>query len=161
MFTAEILFYTKILYTKISSCSPSFPFPHPINPMAYQQLLSQQRGLSAFGHTPPLIQPPPTFTTRQGALGLSSLPASTHNSDLVSKVKGQGFDSTSHHFLHFIAPRRPAFLCDLSCPLQYRRKKLIYRNERGVCAKGSCSVPLKPSNMVSHRDKCKNQCTLF
>lgn len=34
--------------------------------MAYQQILSQQRGLgSAFGHTPPLIQPSPTFLAQQ------------------------------------------------------------------------------------------------
>ncbi|XP_018413592.1 PREDICTED: zinc finger protein GLI2 [Nanorana parkeri] len=45
--------------------SPAFTFPHPINPMAYQQLLSQQRSLSStFGHTP-LIHPSPTFTSRQ------------------------------------------------------------------------------------------------
>uniref|UniRef100_A0A8C4HKN9 C2H2-type domain-containing protein n=1 Tax=Dicentrarchus labrax TaxID=13489 RepID=A0A8C4HKN9_DICLA len=71
-------------HLSVGGLSPSFPFPHPINPMAYQQLLSQQRGLSAFGHTPPLIQPPPTFSSRQPGLGLSSLP--THNSDLSSKV---------------------------------------------------------------------------
>ncbi|XP_039090844.1 zinc finger protein GLI2 isoform X2 [Hyaena hyaena] len=46
--------------------SPAFSFPHPINPVAYQQILSQQRGLgSAFGHTPPLIQPSPTFLAQQ------------------------------------------------------------------------------------------------
>ncbi|KAM7105076.1 zinc finger protein GLI2 isoform 1-T2 [Molossus nigricans] len=46
--------------------SPAFAFPHPINPVAYQQILSQQRGLgSAFGHTPPLIQPSPTFLAQQ------------------------------------------------------------------------------------------------
>uniref|UniRef100_A0A3B4XQM3 GLI family zinc finger 2b n=1 Tax=Seriola lalandi dorsalis TaxID=1841481 RepID=A0A3B4XQM3_SERLL len=72
-------------HLSVGGLSPSFPFPHPINPMAYQQLLSQQRGLSAFGHTPPLIQPPPTFSSRQPGLGLSSLPASAHNSDLTSK----------------------------------------------------------------------------
>ncbi|XP_049919747.1 zinc finger protein GLI2-like isoform X2 [Epinephelus moara] len=72
-------------HLSVGGLSPSFPFPHPINPMAYQQLLSQQRGLSAFGHTPPLIQPPPTFSSRQPGLGLSSLPGSAHNSDLPSK----------------------------------------------------------------------------
>lgn len=81
---------TSISLTTCASCfaprSPSFPFPHPINPMAYQQLLSQQRGLSAFGHTPPLIQPPPAFAGRQPGLGLSSVPASPHNSNLSSKV---------------------------------------------------------------------------
>ncbi|XP_057601234.1 zinc finger protein GLI2 isoform X3 [Hippopotamus amphibius kiboko] len=46
--------------------SPAFTFPHPINPVAYQQILSQQRGLgSAFEHTPPLIQPSPTFLAQQ------------------------------------------------------------------------------------------------
>lgn len=68
--------------------SPSFPFPHPINPMAYQQLLSQQRGLSAFGHTPPLLQPPHTFTRHQPGHGLSSLPSSSNNSSLPAKVGG-------------------------------------------------------------------------
>uniref|UniRef100_UPI0037E73273 zinc finger protein GLI2-like n=1 Tax=Semicossyphus pulcher TaxID=241346 RepID=UPI0037E73273 len=78
-------------HLSVGGLSPSFPFPHPINPMAYQQLLSQQRGLSAFGHTPPLIQPPPSFSSRQPGLGLSSLPVSAHNSDLT--VKNHGGDS--------------------------------------------------------------------
>uniref|UniRef100_A0A665TCG0 GLI family zinc finger 2b n=1 Tax=Echeneis naucrates TaxID=173247 RepID=A0A665TCG0_ECHNA len=75
-------------HLSVGGLSPSFPFPHPINPMAYQQLLSQQRGLSAFGHTPPLIQAPPTFSSRQPGLGLSSLPTSAYNSDLASKNPG-------------------------------------------------------------------------
>lgn len=70
-------------------CSPSFPFPHP---MAYQQLLSQQRGLGAFGHTSPLLQPPPTFSAHQLGLGLSSLP----DSNLPAKVTT--FDSDFFFF---------------------------------------------------------------
>ncbi|XP_043432495.1 zinc finger protein GLI2 isoform X1 [Prionailurus bengalensis] len=55
--------------------SPAFTFPHPINPVAYQQILSQQRGLgSAFGHTPPLIQPSPTFLAQQ-PMSLASINA--------------------------------------------------------------------------------------
>ncbi|XP_013976947.3 zinc finger protein GLI2 isoform X7 [Canis lupus familiaris] len=55
--------------------SPAFTFPHPINPVAYQQILSQQRGLgSAFGHTPPLIQPSPTFLAQQ-PMALASINA--------------------------------------------------------------------------------------
>lgn len=61
------------------SFSPSFPFHHSINPVAYQQLLSQQRGLSPFGHTPPLMQPSHTFSSRQHTLTSSGLSASTHN----------------------------------------------------------------------------------
>ncbi|XP_076008556.1 zinc finger protein GLI2-like [Genypterus blacodes] len=73
-------------HLSVGGISPSFPFHHPINPMAYQQLLSQQRGLSAFGHTPPLLQPSPTFASRPPGLGLSALHAS--NTDLPSKNSG-------------------------------------------------------------------------
>uniref|UniRef100_A0A8C5WE54 C2H2-type domain-containing protein n=1 Tax=Leptobrachium leishanense TaxID=445787 RepID=A0A8C5WE54_9ANUR len=62
--------------------SPAFSFPHPLNPVTYQQLLSQQRSLSSsFGHAP-LIHPSPTFALRQqGALPpANSAPASTNNS---------------------------------------------------------------------------------
>ncbi|KAM4601671.1 zinc finger protein GLI2-like [Polymixia lowei] len=79
-------------HLSVGGISPSFPFPHPINPMAYQQLLSQQRGLGAFGHTPPLIQPSPTFSSRQAGLGLSALSASAHNNDMTSS-KNPGSDS--------------------------------------------------------------------
>ncbi|XP_054480147.1 zinc finger protein GLI2-like [Anoplopoma fimbria] len=75
-------------HLSVGGLSPSFPFPHPLNPMAYQQLLSQQRGLSAFGHAPPLLQTPPTFSARQSGLGLCSLSASVHNGDLQSKNHG-------------------------------------------------------------------------
>ncbi|XP_066431443.1 zinc finger protein GLI2 [Eleutherodactylus coqui] len=55
--------------------SPAFSFPHPINPMAYQQLLNQQRTLnSTFGHSP-LIHPSPTFASRQQGCVLTSSPA--------------------------------------------------------------------------------------
>ncbi|XP_040835113.1 zinc finger protein GLI2 isoform X2 [Ochotona curzoniae] len=67
--------------------SPAFTFPHPINPVAYQQILSQQRGLgSAFGHTPPLLQPSPTFLAQQ-PLALTSInatPSQLSSSNCVS-----------------------------------------------------------------------------
>uniref|UniRef100_A0A3P8SC55 GLI family zinc finger 2 n=1 Tax=Amphiprion percula TaxID=161767 RepID=A0A3P8SC55_AMPPE len=75
-------------HLSVGGLSPSFPFHHHISPMAYQQLLSQQRSLGAFGHNPPLIQPPPTFTGHQPGLGLTSLPSSAHNTDLTSKNHG-------------------------------------------------------------------------
>ncbi|KAM4626188.1 zinc finger protein GLI2 [Discoglossus pictus] len=62
--------------------SPAFSFPHPINPMAYQQLLNHQRSLGSFGHTP-LIQPSPTFTSRQqGSQALSNPAPSSNNSSV-------------------------------------------------------------------------------
>uniref|UniRef100_A0A3Q3B5B8 GLI family zinc finger 2b n=1 Tax=Kryptolebias marmoratus TaxID=37003 RepID=A0A3Q3B5B8_KRYMA len=75
-------------HLSVGGLSPSFPFPHPINSVAYQQLLSQQRGLSAFGHNPPLMQTPPTFSGRQSGLNLSSLTASPHSSDPTMKNHG-------------------------------------------------------------------------
>ncbi|XP_037552425.1 zinc finger protein GLI2 [Nematolebias whitei] len=75
-------------HLSVGGLSPSFPFPHPINSVAYQQLLSQQRGLSAFGHNPPLIQTTPTFSGHQSGLSLSSMNASCHNIDLMSKNHG-------------------------------------------------------------------------
>nr|XP_023682700.1 zinc finger protein GLI2 isoform X1 [Paramormyrops kingsleyae]XP_023682701.1 zinc finger protein GLI2 isoform X1 [Paramormyrops kingsleyae]XP_023682702.1 zinc finger protein GLI2 isoform X1 [Paramormyrops kingsleyae] len=68
-------------HLSVGAISPSFPFPHPINPVAYQQILSQQRGLSAFGHTPPLVQPAPTLSARQHPLGLSTLPPAIHSTE--------------------------------------------------------------------------------
>ncbi|KAG9267038.1 zinc finger protein GLI2-like [Astyanax mexicanus] len=77
-------------HLSVGGISPSFPFHHSINPVAYQQLLSQQRGLSAFGHTPPLIQPSPTFSSRQHPLGVSALPTATHNDN---EIKNTSSDS--------------------------------------------------------------------
>ncbi|XP_054641983.1 zinc finger protein GLI2-like [Dunckerocampus dactyliophorus] len=71
--------------SSVGGLSPSFAFPHPINTVAYQQLLSQQRGIGAFSHTPPLIQPPAIFPGRQSGLGLSSLSSTAHTSDLIAK----------------------------------------------------------------------------
>lgn len=69
----------KYLFPLTPSLSPTFSFPHHINPVAYQQLLSQQRSLNAFGHTPPLIQQSPSsFSARQHPLTAS--PMSSHNS---------------------------------------------------------------------------------
>ncbi|XP_062259336.1 zinc finger protein GLI2a [Platichthys flesus] len=66
-------------HLSVGGISPSFSFPHPINPMAYQQLLAQQRSLNAFGHAPTLIQPSPSsYSARQHPL--TAAPMSTsHN----------------------------------------------------------------------------------
>lgn len=64
-----------------SPISPSFTFPHPITPVAYQQLLSQHRGLSAFGHTPPLIQPSPSFINRQHPIGTATAHSTSSSSN--------------------------------------------------------------------------------
>lgn len=78
--------YYHVFSHYVSPClfpSPAFTFPHPINPMTYQQILHQQRGLSsAFGHTPPFIQPSPTFPARQhvAVISVNSTPAQMSNS---------------------------------------------------------------------------------
>ncbi|KAA0707390.1 Zinc finger protein GLI2 [Triplophysa tibetana] len=72
-------------HLSVGGISPSFAFPPSINPVAYQQLLCQQRGLSAFGHTPPLMQPSPTFTSRHHPLTLSALTTPTAAPDTDGK----------------------------------------------------------------------------
>ncbi|XP_078084049.1 zinc finger protein GLI2a isoform X2 [Mustelus asterias] len=82
--------------------SPAFSFPHPINPVTFQmhqQILNQQRSLnSAFGHTPPLIQPSPTFASRQHMSSTSAvLPPSQANnvSSEASQSKLSGESAVS------------------------------------------------------------------
>ncbi|XP_076879633.1 LOW QUALITY PROTEIN: zinc finger protein GLI2b [Brachyhypopomus gauderio] len=83
-------------HLSVGGLSPQFPFPHPINPVAYQQLLSQQRGLSAFGHTPPpLLQASPAFSPRQLPLGVSSLPTATHNDNEAKNTSGDSAVSST------------------------------------------------------------------
>ncbi|XP_073771966.1 zinc finger protein GLI2b isoform X1 [Danio rerio] len=81
-------------HLSVGGISPSFPFPHSINPVAYQQLLTQQRGLSAFGHTPPLIQPSPTFSSRH-PLSLSTLPTPTTNDTETKNSNGESAVSST------------------------------------------------------------------
>ncbi|XP_043916505.1 zinc finger protein GLI2 [Protopterus annectens] len=67
--------------------SPAFSFPHPLNPVAYQQILNQQRGLgSAFGHTPPVIQPSPTFPPRQHINSIAVNPVHSQNNHNDSRA---------------------------------------------------------------------------
>ncbi|CDQ70497.1 unnamed protein product [Oncorhynchus mykiss] len=112
-------------HLSVGGISPSFTFPHHINPMAYQQLLSQQRGLSVFGHTPPLIQPPPTFSSRQSALGLSSLPPASHNHNNGSQSKPYNFllfvcntsgDSAVSSTVNPMITKRSKVKTEVECP---------------------------------------------
>ncbi|XP_048391153.1 zinc finger protein GLI2a isoform X3 [Stegostoma tigrinum] len=84
--------------------SPAFSFPHPINPVTFQmhqQILNQQRGLnSAFGHTPPLIQPSPTFPPRQHMSNTSAVlpPSQANNASTEtpqSKLSGESAVSST------------------------------------------------------------------
>ncbi|KAM4025889.1 zinc finger protein GLI2 isoform 1-T2 [Anomaloglossus baeobatrachus] len=70
--------------------SPAFSFPHPINPVVYQQLLNQQRSLSStFGHSP-LIHPSPTFPSRpQGCVPAASPAPVPTNSSNAAPNTGQ------------------------------------------------------------------------
>ncbi|XP_043987952.1 zinc finger protein GLI2a isoform X4 [Gambusia affinis] len=68
-------------HLSVGGLSPTFSFPHSLNPVAYQQLLSQQRPLNAFGHTAPLLQPPPpSFPARQHSNAASSMSAEVNQS---------------------------------------------------------------------------------
>uniref|UniRef100_A0A3Q2YQP1 GLI family zinc finger 2b n=1 Tax=Hippocampus comes TaxID=109280 RepID=A0A3Q2YQP1_HIPCM len=66
-------------HLSVGGISPSLAFPHPISPVAYQQLLT-------LGHTPPLIQPAAAYPSCHPALGLSALSAPGHGTDLAPQV---------------------------------------------------------------------------
>ncbi|XP_078396253.1 transcriptional activator GLI3-like [Cetorhinus maximus] len=58
--------------------SPALSFPYPATPVAIQQMhhqiMSRQQTLgSAFGHSPPLIHPAPTFAPQRHMSGLSTV----------------------------------------------------------------------------------------
>ncbi|XP_043544840.1 transcriptional activator GLI3-like isoform X1 [Chiloscyllium plagiosum] len=58
--------------------SPALSFPYPATPVAIQQMhhqiMSRQQTLgSAFGHSPPLIHPAPTFAPQRHISGLSTV----------------------------------------------------------------------------------------
>ncbi|XP_041937321.1 zinc finger protein GLI2-like [Alosa sapidissima] len=101
-------------HLSVGGISPSFTFPHHINPMAYQQLLSQQRGLGTFTHTPPLIQPSPTFSARQHAMGLSGLPTSALNND--SEAKNMSGDSAVSSTVNPLITKRSKVKSEVECP---------------------------------------------
>ncbi|XP_056288823.1 zinc finger protein GLI2a isoform X3 [Pseudoliparis swirei] len=83
-------------HLSVGGISPSFSFPHPINPMAYQHLLSQQRSLNAFGHTPPLIQPSASsFSARQHPLTASPMTTSHISSNSEANQNASGDPAVS------------------------------------------------------------------
>uniref|UniRef100_A0A3Q2NP03 GLI family zinc finger 2a n=1 Tax=Fundulus heteroclitus TaxID=8078 RepID=A0A3Q2NP03_FUNHE len=119
-------------HLSVGGLSPTFSFPHPINPAAYQQLLAQQRPLNAFGHTPPLLQPPP-FSARQHAVTAPS----SHNSSDLSQVGPSGAaDGTGPSFTPN-ASGDPAVTSTVN-PLNTKRTK--------VKTEAEGPVPISPSS---------------
>ncbi|KAJ8282601.1 hypothetical protein COCON_G00051200 [Conger conger] len=103
-------------HLSVGGISPSFTFPHPINPMAYQQILSQQRGLSAFGHTPPLMQPSPAFSARSHPLGISGLPTATQNHHHAESHQNAGGDSAVSSTVNPMITKRSKVKTEGECP---------------------------------------------
>ncbi|KAM9820253.1 zinc finger protein GLI2-like [Neosynchiropus ocellatus] len=84
-------------HLSVTGISPSLPFHPPLTQTSYQQLLSQQQSLSAFGPAP-LLQLPQTFSTCPLGTCLSSgLPSVTaaHHSDPQSKNSAGDFNISS------------------------------------------------------------------
>uniref|UniRef100_A0A672YJA1 C2H2-type domain-containing protein n=1 Tax=Sphaeramia orbicularis TaxID=375764 RepID=A0A672YJA1_9TELE len=104
-------------HLSVGGLSPSFSFPHPINPVAYQQLLSQQRGLNAFGHTPPLIQPSPSsFSARQHPLTASSM-STSHNSSNSEANQNAGGDPAVSSTVNPLTTKRSKVKTEAEGPL--------------------------------------------
>ncbi|XP_056321625.1 zinc finger protein GLI2a [Danio aesculapii] len=83
-------------HLSVGAISPSFTFPHPITPVAYHQLLSQQRSLNAFGHTPPLLQPSPALSSRQQTLVAAAALNNTTSSSTTSSTADTSTESSQN-----------------------------------------------------------------
>ncbi|XP_062861660.1 zinc finger protein GLI2a [Trichomycterus rosablanca] len=105
-------------HLSVGAISPSFTFPHPITPVAYQQLLSQQRGLSAFGHTPPILQPTPAFISRQQPIGTTTA-HSTNNVASKDASQNAGGDSAVSSTVNPMITKRSKVKteADAPCPV--------------------------------------------
>uniref|UniRef100_A0A667YGW9 GLI family zinc finger 2a n=1 Tax=Myripristis murdjan TaxID=586833 RepID=A0A667YGW9_9TELE len=119
-------------HLSVGGISPSFSFPHPINPVAYQQLLSQQRGLSAFGHTPPLIQPSPSsFSARQHPLTASALPTS-HNSSNSEANQNAGGDPAVSSTVNPMITKRSKVKTEAEGPLPISPSSQVRDHGSGI-----------------------------
>ncbi|XP_061782315.1 zinc finger protein GLI2a [Nerophis lumbriciformis] len=104
-------------HLSVGGISPSFSFPHPINPMAYQQLLSQQRSFNTFGHTPPLIQPPPSsFSARQHPLATPPMP-NAHNSTNTEANQNDNGDPAVSSTVNQLNSKRTKVKLEVEGPL--------------------------------------------
>lgn len=66
-----------MVFPLFPTCSPALSFTYPSAPVSlhmHQQILSRQQSLgSAFGHSPPLIHPAPTFPTQRPIPGIPTV----------------------------------------------------------------------------------------
>ncbi|KAF4086874.1 hypothetical protein AMELA_G00089340 [Ameiurus melas] len=106
-------------HLSVGAISPSFTFPHPITPVAYQQLLSQHRGHSAFGHTPPLIQPSPSFINRQQPIGTTTAHSTINSNPSTEANQNAGGDSAVSSTVNPMITKRSKVKIevDRTCPI--------------------------------------------
>lgn len=77
-----------------SLSSPALSFAYPPTPVAlhvHQQLMGRQPGImgSAFGHSPPLVQPTPAFVTQRPVPGIPSSGLSVSERSAISNDSSQ------------------------------------------------------------------------
>lgn len=75
-------------------CSPALSFAYPSTPVAlhmHPQLIGRQPGIvgSAFGHSPPLIHPPPAFATQRPVPGIPPSGLSASERSAISNDSAQ------------------------------------------------------------------------
>ncbi|XP_072300402.1 zinc finger protein GLI2a [Eucyclogobius newberryi] len=105
-------------HLSVGGLSPSFSFPHPMNPVAYQQLLSQQRSLNAFGHTPPMMQPSPaSLSARQHQHQLTSSMTAAHNTSNSEASQNAGGDPAVSSTVNQLITKRSKVKTEAEGPL--------------------------------------------
>ncbi|MCJ8732484.1 hypothetical protein PDJAM_G00211860 [Pangasius djambal] len=128
-------------HLSVGAISPSFTFPHPITPVAYQQLLSQHRGLSAFGHTPPLIQPSPSFINRQQPIGTATAHSTSGSNPSTEANQNAGGDSAVSSTVN---------------PMITKRSK-VKTEVDGTCPVSPCSQDHVELREELDKDECKQE----
>ncbi|XP_034160567.1 zinc finger protein GLI2a isoform X2 [Pangasianodon hypophthalmus] len=128
-------------HLSVGAISPSFTFPHPITPVAYQQLLSQHRGLSAFGHTPPLIQPSPSFINRQQPIGTAIAHSTSGSNPSTEANQNAGGDSAVSSTVN---------------PMITKRSK-VKTEVDGTCPISPCSQDHVELREELDKDECKQE----
>lgn len=100
----EVLFRV-VLLCRLSS--PALSFPYPPTPVAlhvHHQLMGRQPGIvgSAFGHSPPLVHPTPTFVSQRPVPGIPPTGLGAGDRSAISNDSSQVSTATSvihHHAL--------------------------------------------------------------
>ncbi|XP_020820089.1 transcriptional activator GLI3 isoform X2 [Phascolarctos cinereus] len=122
-----------------SAISPALSFTYPPTPVSFQhmhqQILSRQQSLgSAFGHSPPLIHPAPTFPTQRPIPGIPSVLNPVQVSSGLSEATQQN------------KPTSESAVSSTGDPMHSKRSKI--KADEDLPSPGAASLQEQPEGMT-------------